>query len=73
MTTLTGHITQTEKKAIKAILNANLMSGKVGIKTYFLFLNDGIYTVKVQQKDRGMIPVGGSELRVSTYTSTFTA
>ena len=71
MTTLTGHITQTEKKAIKAILNANLMSGKVGIKNYFLSLTDGIYTVKVQQNDRGLMPVGGSELRVSTYTSTF--
>ena len=72
METLTGHITATEKKHIKAILNANLMAGKIGRKNYFLSLSKGIYTVKVQENDRGMIPVAGSELRLSTYISTFT-
>lgn len=71
MKTLTGHLTATDKKVIKAMLDAKIMAGKVGKKNYFLSLENDTYTVKIQQKDRGLIPVVGSELRISTYTSTF--
>ena len=55
MKVLTGHLTQTEKKAIKAILEAKLMSGRVGIKDYFLTEKDGTYTVKKYQVDRSIV------------------
>lgn len=71
MHVLTGHLTPTNKKAISAILNAGLRSGKVGMINYHITETDGIYTVKVSKNDRGMIPCGGSPLRLSTHTSTF--
>jgi hypothetical protein len=49
MQTITGHLTATEKKHITAILNANLMQGKVNRKNYFLTLTDNVYTVLVTQ------------------------
>lgn len=72
MKILTGHLTAANKKAIKAILEAKLESGKVGRATYFLSNKNNIHTVKIQQKDRGLIPCPGSKLRLSTYISTFT-
>ena len=60
MKTITGHLTTIEKKAIKAILKAGLTQGRVGRKDYFLQNENGLFTVKIQQKDRGMIPVSGS-------------
>jgi len=71
MTTLTGHLTAIEKKAIKAILSLNLLTGRVGKKDYHLSLLEGIYTVKIYQYDRGLIPCPGSKLRLSTYIHTF--
>ena len=72
MKVLTGHLTATDKKAIKAILEAGMTSAKVGRKTFFLSVdNEGTYTVRKQFMNRGMIPCGGSPLRLSTYTSTF--
>lgn len=71
MKTLTGYLTLDNKKAIKAILSLGLESGKVGRTNYFLSENNGVYTVKISLKDRGLIPCAGSELRDSTYTSTF--
>ena len=70
MKVLTGYLTQTNKVAIKAILDANLESGKVGKINYFLSCNDGIYTVVYQKKDRGMGFIG-EPLRLSTYKATF--
>jgi hypothetical protein len=72
MKVLTGHLTTTEKKHITAILDQGLTAGKVAGKNYWLQITDNVYTVKIQQKDRGLIPCEGSELRLSTYTSTFT-
>jgi hypothetical protein len=72
MKTLTGHLTAANKKAIKAILSANLMSGKINNREYFLSLENGVYTVVIRTKDRGMMPVAGSELRMSNYKHTFT-
>jgi hypothetical protein len=72
MKILTGHLTETNKTAIKAILNAGLMSGKVGKISYYLNCDNNIYTVKYQTKDRGLIPCAGSQLRLSTYSASFT-
>jgi hypothetical protein len=71
MKVLSGHLTATEKKHIKAILDQNLMTGKIGRKSYWLSLNEGLYTVKVMQNDRGLGWIG-SELRQSVYTHQFT-
>lgn len=49
MKTLTGHITQTEKSHIKAILDAGIMEGKINRKNYFLSLNAGVYTVMIKE------------------------
>lgn len=71
MRVIEGHLTETDKRAIKAILSQGQMSGKVGSKTYFLSKSGKEYTVKYQVKDRGLIPVPGSGFRLSTYTSKF--
>jgi hypothetical protein len=71
MKTLTGHLTKSDKKAIKAILDAGLLSAKVGKKSFFITAENGIYKVIFQQKDRGLIPVAGSPLKLSTYSATF--
>jgi hypothetical protein len=71
MKVLSGHLTATEKKHIKAILDQKLMTGKIGRKSYWLSLNEGLYTVKVIQNDRGWGWIG-AELRQSVYTHTFT-
>lgn len=71
MTTLSGHLTQTDKRNINLLLDAGYIQGKVGKANYFLSLADGIYTVTKAVKDRGLIPIPGSALRISRYTSTF--
>ena len=45
ISTLSGHLSPTNKTHIKAILNANLTEAKVNTINYSLRLNDGIYTV----------------------------
>lgn len=72
MRVLEGHITATEKKHIKAILDADLEAGKIGRKTYYLKEENGVYTVRVKQMGRGLMPVPGSELREQFSTSKFT-
>ncbi len=67
MRTLSGHLTQKDKRAIKAMLDAGLVAGQVGLKTYVIKGN----TVTYYQYDRGLIPVPGSKYRVSKYTATF--
>ena len=45
-----SHLTQTNIKSIKAVLNAGLMAGKVGRITYFIEpLVNNEYKVKIQQ------------------------
>lgn len=68
---LSGNLTSTNKRHIKAILENNLMEGKVNRITYYLTKTDDIYTVKIVQKDRGLGFIG-EELRLSQYLSTFT-
>ncbi len=72
MKVLTGHLTQTNKLAIKAILDLGLTDGKVGKVSYFLTKENDIYHVKMLVKDRGLIPVAGSPLRWSNYYASFT-
>jgi hypothetical protein len=68
---LTGHLTDSHKKAIKAILKAGLKEGKVNNINYFIKTDSSPYTCIIKQNDRGMIPCSGSPLRLSTYTSQF--
>ena len=72
MKTLTGHLTATDKRNISAMMELGLKQGTINKKSYFLSQQNGIYTVKLQQKDRGLIPCPGSPLRISAYTATFT-
>ena len=71
MKVISGHLTLGNKQAIKAILNNNLLSGRVGKTTYVISEINGIHTVKMYIKDRGLIPCPGSPLRISTYTASF--
>jgi len=71
MKVLTGHLTATEKSVIKQMLSLKLTSGRTPKKIYHISQNEDIYTVVIQQNDRGLIPVSGSQLRTSKYKSTF--
>ena len=64
MKVLTGHLTQTEKKAIKAILQAGLISGRVGRKDYVLSKENGVYTAEIFEKERAC----EMRRRVHTFT-----
>lgn len=66
-----GHLTATDKKAIKAMLALGMSSGKVGRKTYSISEDNGLYSVSYQIKDRGLVPVAGAKFRISTYRATF--
>lgn len=68
---LEGHLTATDKKAINALLDAGALVGKVGKKTFCITEKDGIYHATYHVKDRGLMPVPGSTLRISTYKATF--
>jgi len=70
MKVLTGHLTATEKKVVKQIIQNNWVYGKVGLKTFFVTKDNENFNVKIQVKDRGLIPCPGSQLRLSTYLST---
>lgn len=71
MKVLSGHLTTTEKRAIKQMLHLKLTSARTPKKLYYLKLEEGVYTVIIEQQDRGLIPVHGSELRASKYKATF--
>jgi len=71
MKIIEGHLTSTDKKAVNAILNAGLDAGKVGRAQYFVKNDNGIYSVNKLIQDRGLIPVYGSPLRISSYKSKF--
>lgn len=71
MTTLTGHLTQTDKRNIRAILDAGLTAGRINGQDYHITQESELYTVTKRVKDRGLIPCAGSKPRISAYTSTF--
>ena len=71
MKVIKGHLTETHKKAIKTMLDMGLMEAKINRINYFISKNEKVYTVNIVKKDRGLIPISGSKLRLSTYTSKF--
>lgn len=73
MKVLTGHLTATDKRNIKLMLDSKSSSASINGITYSITKNwkEDTYTVKRTKKDRGMIPVPGSPLRFTTDTSTF--
>ena len=71
MKVISGHLTANDKKKINLMLSENSMTAKFGNSIFQLTENCGIYSCKKTIKDRGMIPCPGSELRFSTYCSTF--
>lgn len=64
-----GHNTNTEKKVIKHFISEGIELGTVKRKTYHVVKSGDSYDVRVTQKDRGVIPVAGSELRFTTHYS----
>jgi len=72
MKTIEGHLTATNKKHIKALMDAKMTCGKVNSIIYHLKQENEVYTVTIEKKDRGLIPVPGSELRVSKSKAKFT-
>lgn len=72
MNVLKGHLTAGNKKAIVAILEAGLNSGKVGKTSYYLIEKEkGLYEVTIKKMDRGLIPCPGSVLRLSSHKAEF--
>lgn len=55
ISTITGHLTATNKKHVKALFGANLKKAKVNTIKYFLTVENDIYTVKTAQKEYGQI------------------
>lgn len=71
MRVIEGHLTAADRKAVSAIMDAGMNEGKVGRASYSISHENGVYTVVKAIKDRGLIPVPGSEFRISRYTSKF--
>lgn len=67
ITVIQGHLTQTEKTAIKLMFDRGLTSAKINRKNYFLTAEDGFYKVAIVQKERSFI---GSDLKDVFYFHT---
>jgi len=72
MKILTGHLTATEKNIVKTMLAQGLTEGSVRKVNYHLSEESGVHTCTIKKMDKGLIPIPGSALRLSTYKSTFT-
>lgn len=72
MKVISGHLTATEKLAIKQMINLKFANAKTPKKRYQLSEENGVYTVLIQQNDRGLIPVPGSQKRLTTNKAVFT-
>lgn len=66
ISTISGHLTQTNKKHLNAILSANLTEAKVNTINYFLTLENDIYTVKIIKKDNSVFL--GAKINISRST-----
>lgn len=66
ISTITGYLTQTNKKHINAILSANLLQAKVNTINYYLTLENNIYSVKIIRKDNSVII--GAKINISRST-----
>jgi hypothetical protein len=47
MKTITGHLTATNKRHIKVMIDRGLSEAKINRITYYLSLQDGIYTARI--------------------------
>ena len=50
ITTITGHLTQTNKTHIKALLKAKMYSGKVNTINYLLRQEKDVFTVHISKR-----------------------
>lgn len=71
LTILTGYLTAYDKKVIKVLLSTAATSCETKKATYSLSKNNNLYQLSKTVKDRGLIPVSGSPIRLSTYTTSF--
>ena len=71
MKVIEGHLTATNKTHVKAILFAKMNRAKVNSIVYSLNLENGVYTVTIEKKDRGLVPVPGSPFRISKSKAKF--
>jgi hypothetical protein len=55
ITTIKGHLTQTNKKHINAILGANLLKAKVNTINYFLTRENDLFRVTIIKKDNSIV------------------
>jgi hypothetical protein len=55
ITTIKGHLTQTNKKHIKAILGANLLQAKVNTINYNLTRENDLFRVTIIKKDNSIV------------------
>ena len=53
--TLSGHLTVTEIRAIKAMLFEQVFNAKVGKKTYLISEDNGLYLVRIKETDKSLV------------------
>ncbi|MBT4206996.1 hypothetical protein HOE22_01485 [Candidatus Woesearchaeota archaeon] len=67
---LDGHLTATDKRAIKHMIEKQIWKGRVGKSDWFIKeLGNGKYDITQKVKDKGLVPVAGTKFRISTYIS----
>ena len=68
---LSGHLTATDKRAVKHMIEKEIWKGRVGKSDWFIKdLGKGKYDITQKIKDKGLVPVAGTKFRISTYKST---
>ena len=68
---LSGHLTATDKRAVKHMIEKEIWKGRVGKSDWFIKdLGKGTYDITQKIKDKGLVPVAGTKFRISTYKST---
>jgi len=65
-----GHLTAKDKRVVLQIIKNGPNPAKAGKAVYEIKPDGDFYIVIKKQMDRGLIPVPGSKLRLSTYKST---
>lgn len=68
MRVISGHLTAHDKRAIKEILKLGLRSGKVGRTSFYLTVQDSVYTVCKQLMETRTI---GDRPKLTSHYSTF--
>jgi len=66
--TLSGHITETEKKHLKLMFDMQITEAKIGRKIYLLKQNADFYDLKVMQNERHCI---GADLKKTVNLHSF--